>query len=259
MHGPRRCIDPVKRPVALVSACCLIIGFLLGIIFPRFWEKRGVQPPVSNTAPVSPAPAPDATLPLPEAPTSPIASPGGAAAAGGAVQPLDPKDNLSLLEAACAVNRALKNKDYAALAAAAHPTKGVTFTPYSSVDPETDLTFTPDQLGNLAQDATVYAWGFVDGRGNLIEMTVTDYLARYVYNADYTQAPQVGVDQVLMKGNALENVAEAYPQGRFVDFCYPNGVNSAEKGMDWCSLKLVFEPGETGWLLVGIVHGEWTV
>jgi len=251
-------MDSVKRPVALVSSLCLIIGFLLGIIFPRFWEKRGVQAPAANASPVAPSQVPDTTLPLPEASPSPKSS-AGAAPAGGALQPLDPKDNLSLLEAACAVNRALKNGDYAALAAAAHPVKGVTFTPYSSVDPETDLTFSPEQLRNLAQDKTVYAWGFVDGRGSLIEMTMADYLARYVYNADYTQAPQVGVDQVLMQGNALENIAEAYPEGRFVDFCYPNGLDSASGGMDWCSLKLAFEPGDTGWLLVGIVHGEWTV
>ncbi len=256
--NPRRCVRAVKRPTVLISSLCVIIGFLLGIIFPRSWEKQGVQtPPAANTAP-NPAPAPDAAVPIPKAATAPGASAGGVSSAP-AQSPLDVKDNLSLLEAACAVNRALKNGDYASLAAAAHPTKGVTFTPYSSVDPETDLTFTPDQLRNLAQDATVYAWGFVDGRGSLIEMTVTDYLKRYVYNADYTKAPQVGVDQVMMQGNALENIAEAYPDGRFVDFCYPNGLDSASEGMDWCSLKLAFEPGESGWLLVGIVHGEWTI
>jgi len=29
-------------------------------------------------------------------------------------------------------------------------------------------------------------------------------------------------------------------------------------GMDWRSLVLIFEEDNVDWLLVGIVHGEWT-
>ncbi len=205
----------VKRPAVLLPAVCLAVGFLLGLVFPFSWEE-------------SPAPPPD---------------PGGGAG------------TVPVTVQAGAVNQALKEKNSAALAARVHPQKGVTFTPYSCVDFETDLTFTSGQLKNLAQDGTVYAWGFVDGRGSLIEMTIEQYIDRYVFNADYAMAPQVGIDQIIMSGNALENVSEAYPGCRFVDFCCPGGGD----GMDWNSLKLVFEPGESGWLLVGIVHGEWTV
>ena len=35
-------------------------------------------------------------------------------------------------------------------------------------------------------------------------------------------------------------------------------VDEALEGFDWCSLKLVFEPWENDWYLVGLVHGEWT-
>ena len=45
---------------------------------------------------------------------------------------------------------------------------------------------------------------------------------------------------------------------RFVDFSIP-GLDAANGGMDWCSLRLVFEPGDTQWLLVGIIHGQWTI
>ncbi len=239
----------MRRSAPWISVFCLIIGFLLGIIFPRFWEEQSApQPPAAAVNGESAALGSNQT-----------GDEAGAAVPGQPVQPenvLDAQDNLSLLEAACAVNRALKERDWNALAALASPSRGVTFTPYSTVDFETDLTFTPAQLRDLEQDGTVYAWGFVDGRGSLIEMTIPQYLERYVYHTDYSKAPQMGIDQVLMTGNALENVVEAYPGCRFVDFSFPA---SAEDAMDWCSLKLVFEPGESGWLLVGVVHGEWTV
>ncbi|MEM5779830.1 MAG: hypothetical protein AAGU02_01635, partial [Lawsonibacter sp.] len=175
-----------------------------------------------------------------------------------APEPLDSKDNLSLLNAACYVVQALKTEDYAAVATVVHPEKGVTFTPYSTVDFTSDRTFTREQIKNLSQDNTVYAWGLTDGRGSLISMTMTQYFATYVWNADYTQAPQIGVDQIIMGGNALENLKDAYPGCRFVDLCFP-GLDSAKQGLDWCSLKLVFAPGDTNWYLVGIIHGQWTI
>ena len=81
---------------------------------------------------------------------------------------------------------------------------------------------------------------------------------RYVYDRDYTQVPQIGVDRIMTGGNALENLAEAYPGCRFVDFAFPS-ADPVNDGLDWSSLKLVFQPGEFRWLLVGVVHGEWTI
>jgi hypothetical protein len=217
---------------------CLIIGILVGTLLPTPWQRE--------------------TTPLPP---SAVTSDGSTSASGAtrtSSQPaLDTKDNVALLNAAGTVVRALKEADYASVAALVHPTKGVTFTPYSSVNFDTDLTFTADQIRGLASDSNSYVWGFVDGRGSLIELTPAQYFSQYVFNADYTQATLIGIDRVITSGNALENVAEAYPGCRFVDFCFPS-IEPANQGMDWCSLKLVFEPGETSWQLVGIIHGQWT-
>ena len=70
--------------------------------------------------------------------------------------------------------------------------------------------------------------------------------------------PQIGVDRIQMTGNALENLKDAYPDCRFVDFSYPE-LDPAYQGLDWCSLRLVFAPETTKWRLVGIVHGQWTI
>lgn len=173
-------------------------------------------------------------------------------------QTLDTADNTPLLERAGQVLEALKENDYAALASLVHPKLGLTLTPYSTVDPALDNTLTRDQVALLPQDQQEYTWGLADGSGAPIQCTPAEYFARYVFNADYTEAPRVGIDTVLISGNALENVAAAYPEGRFVEYHFP-GIDPALEGFDWCSIKLVFQVWENNWYLVGIIHSEWTI
>lgn len=222
---------------------CLLAGLLVGAILPMPWDEDDAVPAVTNTLLQTPAGSGSAEGNVPaEAPSARLNS----------------SDNFQLLNAACYVLQALKEADYAAVASVVHPEKGVTLTPYSTVDFESDRTLTRTEIKNLQEDDTVYTWGLTDGRGSLISMTTAQYFDVYVFDTDYTQAVQIGVDRVMISGNALENLTEAYPGCRFVDFSIPE-QDPAMQGMDWSSLKLVFEPGEVSWYLVGIVHGQWTV
>jgi hypothetical protein len=126
------------------------------------------------------------------------------------------------------------------------------------IDGGVDRNLLPAQLVLLPEDDIPYVWGIEDGTGAPIELTGREYFERYVFNADYTAAPETAVDTVLMQGNALENVASAYPEGRFVEYHFP-GLDEQMAGYDWCSLKLVFECYQGDWYLVGLVHSEWTV
>ena len=132
-----------------------------------------------------------------------------------------------------------------------------TSAPFSTVTPDCDRCLTAAQVSGLAEDEEVYVWGVMAGSGAPIRATAAEYFDRFVYNEDYARAPEVGVDAVLLSGNALENVSDAYPDARFVDYAFP-GLDPELEGFDWCSLKLVFEPWENEWYLVGLVHGEWT-
>ena len=172
-------------------------------------------------------------------------------------EPLDTEEDGPLLERAALAVERLREEDYSGLAALVHPEKGVTLTPFSTVAFDCDRCLTAAQVSGLAEDGEVYVWGVMDGSGAPIRATAGEYFARFVYNEDYAQAPEVAVDSVLLSGNALENVADAYPEGRFVDYSFP-GLDPDLGGFDWCSLKLVFEPWENDWYLVGLVHGEWT-
>lgn len=170
----------------------------------------------------------------------------------------DLNSNRVLLSRAFTVLSDLNNQDYTTLATMIHPKKGVTFTPYSTVDSDANLNFSADQISKAAGDAEKYLWGLTDGQGTPIKLTMPEYFAQYVYNADYLQAPEIGVDQIMASGNSIENVTEAYPNGRFVEFHFP-GLDENKKGFDWCSLKLVFEAYLGDYKLVGIIHSQWTV
>ena len=126
------------------------------------------------------------------------------------------------------------------------------------MNPRSDLTFLPDQFTEAGINGTRYVWGATQGKGDPIELTLPEYLKRYVYNAEYTRAPVIGVDHVFSSGNSLENVAEAYPDARFLEYYFP-GVDPSNNGFDWCALKLVFLPRDEGYRLVGIIHSEWTI
>ena len=235
----------MKRTV-LVGLCTLIAGFAIGVFFKfHMFPITSATPMRSTMNAVAAAPSDNLILAPAPAPAS-------------SQPPLDREDNLLLLARAGEALEAIKARDYQALAQMVHPEKGVTFTPYSTVDPDGDLCFTADQIALAAGDTHPYIWGVTDGKGEPIELTVADYFDQFVFNADYTRAPQIGVDTVLASGNALENVSASFPGARFVEFHY-SGLDPASLGYDWCSLKLVFEAVQDQWMLVGLIHSEWTI
>ncbi|MCD8147004.1 MAG: hypothetical protein LUD84_07000 [Clostridiales bacterium] len=161
----------------------------------------------------------------------------------------------ALLTAAADTLDALNSRDVSALSSLADPDEGVTFTPYSTVDFSTDVTLTAKDLKKAESESTSYVWGVTLGDGEPMKMTVTEFLSEFLWDADYTACPSFGVDTVLYTGNAQENVAEAYPDCRFVD-CYLPG--QGDDNLDWSALKLVFVWKDGGWYLRGIIHSQAT-
>jgi len=53
-------------------------------------------------------------------------------------------------------------------------------------------------------------------------------------------------------------LAIAYPTASFVEFHF-TGFDPQYGGIDWSSLRLVFENVGGNWLLIGIVHDGWTI
>jgi hypothetical protein len=159
---------------------------------------------------------------------------------------------------------ALRDRDMVTLSGLVHPEKGVRFSPYTFVQVEPgpmgdqDLVFGASEVAGLMSDPAVYQWGLYDGSGEPIEGTFPDYYGRFVYDADFAQPNAIGYDRVVGRGNTINNIDESYPQSTTVEYHF-EGFDPQLAGMDWRSLRLVFERLEGAWYLVGIVHDEWTI
>ena len=152
---------------------------------------------------------------------------------------------------------ALRRRDMRRLATFVHPTRGVRFSPYFNVQPNSDRRFTRRQLPNLWRSQRRYLWGAQDAGEEMIRLTFRRYYARYVYDKDFARAPEVSYNTITNRGTLINNLLEVYPQAILVEYYVP-GTDPRFGGMDWRSLWLVYERQGDDWYLVGIAHGEWT-
>lgn len=164
---------------------------------------------------------------------------------------------LSLEQTGTAVIKALQANDMTTLAQYVHPTRGVRFTPYSYIGDD-DLVFSQSVLPTLMSDATVYKWGHYDGTGDPIELTFSEYYAKFIYSSDFANPEQVAYNAFIGTGNSINNLMEFYPGAEFVEYHF-SGFDAQYGGMDWQSLRLVFSHEGGQYYLIGIVHAQWTI
>jgi len=153
---------------------------------------------------------------------------------------------------------ALRDRDMEWLSAMVHPEKNLRFSPYTYVDVNNDLVFTAEEIKTLLKSDKVYKWGKYDGSGEDIELTFEEYFSKFVYDKDFLNAEEVAYNRYIGRGNTLNNIFEVYPEGRMMEY-YFSGFEPKYEGLDWESLKLVFEEKDGNWYLVGIVHDGWTI
>jgi hypothetical protein len=158
---------------------------------------------------------------------------------------------------------ALRDHNMEQVASLVHPVKGVTFSPYTYVRSlqgapgQADLVFSRDQVRGLWTNPTVYLWGAYAGSGEPIEMTFAAYHQRFVYDVDFAQPDVVGFGQTVGQGSAVNNIRSVFPESTTIEYHF-EGFDPQYAGLDWRSLRLVWETSEGNWYLVAIVHDEWT-
>jgi hypothetical protein len=152
----------------------------------------------------------------------------------------------------------LKNMDMQEFSKMIHPDKGVRFSPYGHVTMDTDLVFNAKQIANIQSDDKLYSWGIYDGSGAPIEFTFKDYYNKFLWDKDFTTATETGYNRIIGKGNTINNSFEVYPNSIIVEYHF-TGFDPQYEGMDWESLKLVFEKKGTIWYIIGIIHDQWTI
>lgn len=161
---------------------------------------------------------------------------------------------------AAAVLTALRDYDMEKLSELVHPEEGVRFTPYAYVDVDKNLVFSQNEIKDMSLDSTKYVWGSYDGKGDPIELTFSDYYKKFIFDEDYMNAEETNISNAKLpvRGNTLDNCFEVYKNSIIVEY-YFSGFDPQYEGMDWKSLRLVFEKMDDTWYLVGIIHGQWTI
>lgn len=152
----------------------------------------------------------------------------------------------------------IKNNDMNTLSTFVHPTNGLRFTPYENIDLQNDKVFTAAQVAGLANDTQIYTWGNYDGSGDPIDLNFNDYYNLYIYDEDFINPHIIGNNVAIGKGNMINNIDTEYPNAEFIEFHF-TGFDQQYEGIDWSSLRLVFEDVNGTPYLVGIVHGQWTI
>jgi hypothetical protein len=140
----------------------------------------------------------------------------------------------------------------------AHPEKGILFSPYLFINTETAIHLKKSEVQLSIKNNTIYNWGEYDGSGDPIELTVLQYFNRFVYDKPYKDAPLYDVNERIGQGNSLDNTIEIFPTSTFIEFHF-EGFDPDLNGMDWRTIRLVFEQENNTYYLVAIIHDEWTI
>ncbi|RZK49037.1 MAG: hypothetical protein EOO99_07825 [Pedobacter sp.] len=152
---------------------------------------------------------------------------------------------------------AFERKDYTELVKY-FSTKGVLFSPYANLAPRKQVKLTGEEFLAAIKSKQVYKWGEYDGTGEEIKLTLADYLQKFVTKAPFSEAEAISFDAVMKKGNTIDNIWKIFPEAHYVEYHF-SGIDPQYEGMDWTSLRLVFECIDDEYYLVAVVQDQWTV
>ena len=195
---------------------------------------------------------------------SPVPGSSGAAGTSGAAGAAAAETAGVVGERARLVLACLKAQDWEKLAGLVHPVAGVTFAPYASFE-EDAVKLSAGDIRDMGRDAKkIYTWGAHDGSGEPIRLSFPGYYERFIFDKDFTKAPQSAADRVIRTSyseeGVVENMGGEFGDGvSFVEFHIPASEGPDGPAPDWASLRLIFKQHEGQWYLIGIMHDQWTV
>ena len=121
--------------------------------------------------------------------------------------------------------RALKNKDFATLAAMTHPVKGVRISPGEYISPDGHQRFKRAKVASLWSDPKAYQWGLNENSGDPIRMRFSRYYSTYIYDNNYVAAPEIRFDENKPREHTTDsNIPDVYPKAKVVHFHFPETV-----------------------------------
>ncbi len=164
--------------------------------------------------------------------------------------------NEVLMELTKEILTIFKTQQYNKLDTFIHPTEGIRFSPYATVE-ESDKKFTKESFDKLVTSSKnkKLTWGSYDGSGDPIVLTPNEYFKKFVYDRNFVKPEKAGVNELIGTGNSINNIKSFYRDADFTESHFTGGKSE----MDWKSVRLVFKEVNGKYYLVGIVHDQWTI
>lgn len=154
------------------------------------------------------------------------------------------------------IQNALATGNYEDMIDDIHPTRGVRFSMYAYVSPESDKVFTHAQFAQYLQKSNIrFNWGALDGTGEPLIISLPQYLDTWVDASTFNESTP-SINEFKQSGNMINNIDKIYQNSDFVEF-YHKGTEEYA-GMDWRILRLVFDEYQGQRYLVAIVNEQWT-
>lgn len=150
----------------------------------------------------------------------------------------------------------LKAKNFTQFSKYIHPEKGIRFSMYGYVQPKKDKHFSKEEFIKYAPTTIKFTWGEKDGTGDLLVLPIKDYISQWVLKTEFIGA-EFHQNSFKGSGNSINNLKEIYPNMDFTENYIPGSEEFG--GMDWKSLRLVFEELYGTRYLVAVINDEWTI
>jgi len=151
----------------------------------------------------------------------------------------------------------LNKKDMNKLSGNVHPEKGVRFSQYGRVHIKEHKNFKAEQVKVLLNDTKKYVWGAYEGSGDNIELTPKEYLEKFVFNKSYETAKFSYNEKLSQSGYSDDFQETVYPNSIMTEY-YFKGKDPDVGGLDWTSLRFIFDLYKDNWYLVGIISNQQT-
>lgn len=152
------------------------------------------------------------------------------------------------------VLKAISEKNFKDLALFVGADKKLCFSPYANINDMAEC-FTKDELESAFADKKELVWGYSDGKGDQIVASFAGYYKKFIYDKDYLATGEYFSGTPISRGNTLLNLKEVYPNGLFSEYY----IKGNKDGLDWGSLRFVFEKVDGQMYLRAIVHDQWTI
>ncbi len=131
---------------------------------------------------------------------------------------------------------------------------GLLISPDGFIDLDADVVLTAEEVAGSDEE---FLWGYTDGEGAPIESTVTGILESMAASNAVVATEVIGHDTTVGAGNTINNVAEAFPGARLVEFHFSG--TEFYGGLDWSSLRVIIDTSGAEPVLLALVADAWTV